>query len=69
MKDHLEGGFVNDDLVSNTDIFGTICKLCNLKKPNYLEDYILPNNTFTSKKEILFFLKLIFTPLLKLVEV
>ena len=50
MKDHLEGGFVNDDLVSNTDIFGTICKLCNLKKPNYLEDYILPNNTFTSKK-------------------
>ncbi len=50
MKDHLEGGFVNDDLVSNTDIFGTICKLCNLKKPDYLEDYILPNNTFTSKK-------------------
>ena len=50
MKDHLEGGIVNDDLVSNTDIFGTICKLCNLNKPNYLEDYILPNNTFTFKK-------------------
>ena len=50
MKDHLEGGIVNDDLVSNTDIFGTICKLCNLKKPNYLEDFILPNNTFILKK-------------------
>jgi len=50
MRDHLEGGVVNDDLVSNTDIFGTICKLCNLNKPNYLEDYILPNNTFKFKK-------------------
>ena len=46
MKKHLEGGIVNDDLVSNTDIFGTICTLCNIKKPNYLEDYILPNNSF-----------------------
>jgi N-sulfoglucosamine sulfohydrolase len=50
MKKHLEGGIVNDDLVSNTDVFGTICKLCDLKKPNYLEDFILPNNSFNLNK-------------------
>ena len=50
MKNHLDGGVVNDDLVCNTDIFGTICKFCNLKKPDYIENFILPNNSFNFEK-------------------
>ena len=50
MKDYLDGGIISDELVSNTDIFGTICQFLNFKKPDYLDQFILPNNKIKFKK-------------------
>ena len=50
MKDYLDGGIIRDELVSNTDIFSTICQFFNFKKPDYLDQFILPNNKIQFKK-------------------
>ena len=50
MKDYLDGGIISDELVSNTDIFSTICQFFNFKKPDYLDQFILPNNKIQFKK-------------------
>ena len=50
MKDYLDGGIISDELVSNMDIFGTICQFLNFKKPDYLDQFILPNNKIQFKK-------------------
>ena len=50
MKDYLDGGIIRDELVSNTDIFSSICQFFNFKKPDYLDQFILPNNKIQFKK-------------------
>ena len=50
LKNIFEGGVVYDDLTSNTDIFSTICKVLDLKKPNNISQFILPNKKYKTKK-------------------
>lgn len=50
LKNVFEGGVVYDDLTSNIDIFPTICKILDIKKPKYLNPYILPNKKYKTKK-------------------
>ena len=50
LKNVFEGGVVYDDLTSNIDVFPTICKILDIKKPKYLNPYILPNKKYKTKK-------------------
>ena len=50
LKNVFEGGIVYDDLTSNVDLFSTICKILNLKKPKNLDSFILPNKKYKGKK-------------------